>query len=112
MIESVMNEQYNGWTNFETFAVNLYLTNDQGLYDAMTEMLFRGDACEDYEQAEVLKEFVEDMVCYDRDGEIVGGYLTQDLLARSLQAVNWFEIVSSIGEGLDEAAGEARGAGY
>src|SRR3990167_9926974 len=29
---------YQGWTNYETWAVNLWLTNDSGIYDMIREM--------------------------------------------------------------------------
>lgn len=32
-----MCEQYNGWKNRETWALNLWLTNDQGLYELTRE---------------------------------------------------------------------------
>lgn len=31
-------ETYNGWVNRETWAVNLWLTNDQGLYETCQDM--------------------------------------------------------------------------
>jgi hypothetical protein len=30
-------DEYNGWTNRETWALNLWLTNDQGLYELTRE---------------------------------------------------------------------------
>lgn len=30
-------DEYNGWTNRETWALNLWLTNDQGLYEMTRE---------------------------------------------------------------------------
>lgn len=32
-------EKYNGWTNYDTWLLNLNLTNEQGLYDSVIEWL-------------------------------------------------------------------------
>jgi hypothetical protein len=44
-----MTEQYNGWANRETWALNLWLSNDQGLY-------------------EMTRERVADAIAHDSDG--------------------------------------------
>ena len=33
-----MSNKYNGWTNYETWNVNLWLNNDQGTYDFIVEL--------------------------------------------------------------------------
>ena len=33
------NEKYNGWTNWETWNVNLWLSNDENLYNETKELL-------------------------------------------------------------------------
>lgn len=36
-----MSDEYNGWPNRETWAVNMHWGNDQGLYESMTELIRR-----------------------------------------------------------------------
>lgn len=42
-----MTEEYNGWANRETWAVNAWLTNDQGFYEHTRERV--ADAISNYE---------------------------------------------------------------
>ena len=37
-------ETYQGWTNRETWAANLHLSNDEGLYTMTRELVATGDA--------------------------------------------------------------------
>lgn len=88
MVES---EEYNGWCNRETWACNLWLSNDQGMYNAVRERIAESD-----DAAAAVQEFTE---------EILGdGSLDQDTeraMARdigSLWRVDWREIASAFGE--------------
>lgn len=88
---------YNGWTNYETWLVNLWMDNEKGSQD-----FFREQAKEIYEDAAAkpymtreevarqrfadwLKEFHE-----ENRPELPGVY--GDLLGAALSAVNWDEI--------------------
>lgn len=99
-------ETYNGWTNRETWLTNLWLTNDQGIYEMVCEQVFQGDATEDYEQVQILESIVEGLVF---DSYEANAGLGSDFLGQCLGEVNYYEIVQAFGEGLDEAAGETRG---
>lgn len=38
-VDTMSEETYEGWTNRETWAVNLWLSNDEGLYNATREIV-------------------------------------------------------------------------
>lgn len=76
---------YNGWTNYETWVVNLHLTNDEFLYAEATEIISRyTDLAPDR-----LREMVVETVHFFASGMLI------DLLMHSVQKVNWNEIVES-----------------
>lgn len=77
-----MNNKYNGWTNYETWNVNLYMMNDEALHAKYLEILEQPDA------AGELKRFV--MYVFDRFGRF-GDLTTKKELAK----VNYKEIVSN-----------------
>ena len=54
---------YNGWSNYETWCVNLWMNGDQGYYERLCEILSSHDNL--YDQAEAL----EDWVRFEYDGE-------------------------------------------
>lgn len=90
--------EYNGWRNYPTWCVNLWLTNDEGTESDLTsqaDMLANdnvGDKGRAVEQmAEWLESYVlsflrDEMMPTDRTG------LAGDLLTHSLCAVDWREI--------------------
>ncbi len=58
-VEEVPDETCEGYTNWETFAVEVTLANDEPLYTALRELLARDVNAGDYEIAEVvLRRFV------------------------------------------------------
>ena len=94
---------YNGWTNYETWAVKLWLDNDEGSQELQRELL---DQAKDtpkvsvwtieetvkFTLADLLKDTVDEM-----RGELYpGASMFTDLLGAALSEVNWNEIAESI----------------
>ena len=77
--------EYNGWSNYETWCVNLWMNGDQGYYERLCEILSSHDNL--YDQAEAL----EDWIRFEYDGEYSS--LWADLINNSLAEVDWYEIV-------------------
>lgn len=48
---------YSGWSNRETWIMNLWLTNDEAYYDAMRYII---KTCDEYEQSERLELSIRD----------------------------------------------------
>ena len=74
---------YNGWTNRETWLVNLWLTNDECYYEELQAIIKNFDSDE---QAEELEQYVHWIIDTDKSS------MTTDLLSTSLGRVNWHEI--------------------
>lgn len=97
-------ETYNGWKNYPTWCVNLWLSNDEGLY--RTASLTVGDAKRHGDPPRVyLADMLKEMVLEIRVG-VDNGYggsetvegLTgfhADLLGYALDQVDWFEIADA-----------------
>lgn len=69
--------EYSGWSSYETWLVNLWLTNDEGSYYALNDC---GNA---KEVEELVNNIMEDV---DRSG------LLWDLVSSALSSVDWQEI--------------------
>jgi hypothetical protein len=95
---------YNGWTNYETWVVNLWIDNDEYLYndrlDLVREGKFRnemhcGEAIRDW-----LREVLEDTGKWPQTG------LVADLFGAAWEAVNWTEIGEHSMADLADSGGE------
>jgi hypothetical protein len=90
---------YNGWVNYETWAVNLWLTNEPHSYERLMSIIQNPDTLG--ERSEALREWVrpDQGNTWDNDGEgmtslmaiPVGMYV--DLLAAAFDMVHWKDIV-------------------
>ncbi len=100
-------ETYNGWSNYPTWAVNLWLSNDRALYEQAREMAGQAayDAPEDdnvsdgiwtvqetarFRLADTFKEWVVDDLSPD-----LGATFAADLLGYALGEVDWHEIADA-----------------
>jgi hypothetical protein len=85
-----MSEKYNGWTNYETWLVNLWLTNEQETEQQLIEIIknIKKDKNE-FQKATELKDYVENMVSTDKAS------LQQDLINSALSVVSWLEIIEN-----------------
>ena len=80
---------YNGWTNRETWLVNLWLGNDMGSYDFLQQICNK--QCETWEKAEELEERFQDELeeMFDTPS------FWSDILGTSLDRVDWCRIVEA-----------------
>lgn len=85
--------RYNGWTNYETWLVNLWLDNDQGSQEAVTDLARECFSIEDEDHgasdlAARLEEFVAELY------EVPTAGLIADLVNAALGSVDWREIAT------------------
>jgi hypothetical protein len=92
---------YNGWSNYETWNVALWLDNDEGTYHEMRDRMhgavkaasrfLSGDDARDKALA-LLADEIKD---YVRNGEPdLGASMFADLLGAALSEVDWYEIAA------------------
>lgn len=85
------NQSYNGWTNWATWNVNLWLNNDYGLYTAMVELTQEAD------DVTILADDIQQWVDGWKPEVLVTG-MWSDLITYVLQDVNWLEIAQALWE--------------
>ena len=85
-----MTEEYNGWSNRETWATALHLNNDQDSYYHAKSMA-EGYADDKSGFADALEEYVTELLDADWDGV---RYMRLDI--GSLWRVNWREVADSL----------------
>ena len=99
-----MNEkEYNGWTNYETWAVKLWIDNEQGSQEgwcaqarecwkeAKADKICTREQRARYDLADALEYHYEDSTPEGVEGTVYG-----DLLGAALSEVNWDEIAQSL----------------
>lgn len=99
---------YSGWANYPTWAVHLWLTNEQALYEEASERtryartyaddhpnvgadIWTQAEAEGYVLAEALKSWVADDLAPD-----LGASFAADLLGFALDSVDWNEIAEAL----------------
>lgn len=86
---------YNGWSNYETWKMNLNLTNDEYLYNSVLSIV--NGKGRDYEKAKALKDWVEENFWVDKYSIVhfPGG---DSFTSSELGEVDWLEIVKAFRE--------------
>lgn len=94
--------RYNGWTNYETWCVNLWLSNDQGSYESVNDLIRSqvGSGLGGVE--DVLKGLVEELTDATHPGLTDGASFVTDLYNGALSEVNWQEIIKNWVSGMDD----------
>ena len=109
MLTQTENKTYNGWTNYETWAVKLWMDNEQSSYTYWQERT--EEICRDA----VADEFVDERtraridlaaaLKYEHEDatpEAVYGTVFGDLLSAAMHDVNWHEIAEAMIDEIDE----------
>jgi len=78
---------YQGWPNYETWAVNLWLSNDQGMYNFIQELTEA--AVTHGEESYELGDTLETLIAEEENPLIEGASLYNDLLGKALGNVKW-----------------------
>jgi hypothetical protein len=86
-----MTEKYNGYTNYETWCLALWLDNEQGQYQMWQE---RSKVLEVYELGQELKAYYQDEI----NPLINNASFYSDLLNSALSEINWREVAEKLKE--------------
>ena len=94
---------YSGWKNYPTWCVNLWLSNDEGLYNETRERARAelDDTDEDAPQADRIEDArgafsrnLKEWVC-DELAPDLGASFAADLLGYALGEVDWYELAEA-----------------
>lgn len=102
-------KKYNGWANYETWCVHLWLTNEEGSYRYWREEAARQWRENRDDANENLAEQLESEV--DEASPIKEASLFSDLLNTSLGEVDWFEVAEAFLEDVEPDDGGPDGDG-
>jgi hypothetical protein len=87
-----MSKGYNGWTNYETWCVNLWMDNEEGSYDYWREVAEDVWDAEDPDRSQrLLADRIRQQI---EEGQPLTKGLYADLIEAALSEVDWDEIAS------------------
>jgi len=86
-------EKYNGWVNYETWLMNLNLTNEESLYNHTLEIVKENSEKGDYDIGEELKNWIEESF-YVEEYDIYK--ICDTWTTRDFQEIHWTEIAASL----------------
>ena len=93
---------YNGWTNYATWAVNLWLTNDEYSESNLRQMVEDTNSlAHRVDLADALKQYVEDGM------PDLGCTLYADLMTAALGDINWWELAEAAIDAYNDEENEA-----
>jgi hypothetical protein len=99
-MSSVPRENYNGWTNYETWLVNLWMTADAGsagYWESVARDIYEATEAEaPFTRSEhaglLLSDAIKERI--DEENPLAEAGLYTDLLTSALSEVNWYEIAA------------------
>ena len=94
--ETTNPDEYNGWINRETWALNLWLSNDQGLYGATMEVADAAAECHKEDMLAVLYDDENEIDCTFAVGESILEWFDNDL-REIMDATAYSEMREDIG---------------
>jgi hypothetical protein len=80
-----MSDRYNGYTNYETYLVSLWLSNNESSYHYWKE---QGETA----SPSALADAMEDEFTQAAETDLDDSFALLDLLKAALGRVNWFEV--------------------
>ena len=92
-----MCKEYNGYTNYPTWNVMLWIDNDEGLYDE-ARSIARQDYQYKFEAETAIKDWIESLIYELGASTIHQSSMEADILGWALSSVNWREIVDLLKE--------------
>ena len=94
--------KYNGFTNYETWAVNLWLQNEESSYNEFRELAEKFEPDQMYELGQAIKKKVEDatedIIAYAEDHAQPYPGIIADIFRANLKTVDWEEIAQAFRE--------------
>ena len=96
---------HNGWKNYETWLIALWIDNEQCLQEEAHEIARQNNTGETYDLAHALKNWVED---WPEVSEVIErGSFVSDMLNAAMSEIDWYELAEHYQEDIkDEDEGD------